>query len=222
MIHQNGNDVCLQYNAYDDVVLAKDNHTQVSFAYTILGSLTSRKQGGGKNVTFTFDAEEQLTAVINEKGEAYQFERDTKGNIIKETSFDKLTKMYERSQAGLVQKIHRPGDRWTAYQHDSIGNVIRADYYDDTWETFGYDKNGSLLETTNEHMTVKLERDPSGQVIKEWQNDQWIASTYDELGSRLQVTSSLGANIDVERNMMGNVSQITASQSDQSQWTAAM
>ncbi|MEK5039319.1 DUF6531 domain-containing protein [Sporosarcina sp. FSL K6-3457] len=216
-----GNDVRLRYDAYDDVVLAKDNHTQVSFAYTILGSLIAREQGG-KNVKFTYDTEEQLTAVINEKGETYTFERDPKGSISQEIGFDGLTKTYERSQAGLVQKIHRPGDRWTAYQHDGIGNVIRADYYDDTWETFGYDKNGSLLETANEHMTVKLERDPSGQVIKEWQNDQWIASSYDELGSRLQVTSSLGANIDVERNTMGNVSQITASQSDQSQWTAAM
>ena len=136
-----GNDVRLQYNAYDEVVLARDNHTQVAFDYTILGSLTARKQFG-KNVTFTYDTEEQLTAVNNEKDEAYTFERDTKGNIIKEIGFDEMTRMYERSQAGLVQKIHRPGERWTEYQHDGIGNVIRADYYDDSWETFGYDKNG--------------------------------------------------------------------------------
>ncbi|MEK4424993.1 RHS repeat domain-containing protein [Solibacillus sp. FSL K6-1523] len=121
-----------------------------------------------------------------------------------------------------MQKIQRPGERWTAYEHDPLGNVFRTDYYDDTWETFGYDKNGSLLEIANEHVTVKLERDSSGQVIKEWQNDHWIASIYDELGNRSQVTSSLGANIDVERNLMGNVAQITASRSDQAQWTAAM
>jgi len=122
----------------------------------------------------------------------------------------------------LVQRIKRPGDRWTAYQHDSLGNVIRADYYDQTWETFGYDKNGSLIETENEHVAVKLERDPSGQVIKEWQNDHWIACNYDELGNRSQITSSLGAKIDVARNEMGNVAQITASHSDQSHWTASM
>ncbi len=216
-----GNDVQLKYNAYDDIVFAKDNHTQVAFDYTILGSLKAREQGG-KNVKFNYDTEEQLTAVINEKGETYQFERDTKGNIIKEISFDELTKTYERSQAGLVQRIVRPDNRWTAYQHDNLGNVIRSDYYDDTWETFGYDKNGSLIETANEHVTVKLERDPSGQVIKEWQNDHWIASSYDELGNRSQVTSSLGAKIDVARNVMGNVAQITASRSEQEQWTAAM
>ena len=216
-----GNEVQLQYNAYDDIVFAKDNHTQVAFDYTILGSLKAREQGG-KNVKFTYDTEEQLTAVINEKGEAYQFERDTKGNIIKEISFDEMEKTYERSLAGLVQRIQRPGDRWTAYQHDNLGNVIRSDYYDDTWETFGYDKNGSLIETANEHVTVKLERDPSGQVIKEWQNDHWIASSYDELGNRSQITSSLGAKIDVARNVMGNVSQITASRLEQDKWTAAM
>ncbi|OXS70189.1 hypothetical protein B1B04_18655 [Lysinibacillus sp. KCTC 33748] len=216
-----GNDVQLKYNAYDDIVFAKDIHTQVAFDYTILGSLISREQGG-KKVKFTYDTEEKLIAVINEKGEAYQFERDTKGNIIKEIGFDEMERTYERSLAGLVQKIQRPGDRWTAYQHDNLGNVIRADYYDDTWETFGYDKNGSLIETENEHVNVKLELDPAGQVIKEWQNDHWIASTYDELGNRSQITSSLGAKIDVARNEMGNVSQITASRSEQSLWTVSM
>jgi len=181
----------------------------------------SREQGG-KKVKFAYDTEEQLTAVINEKGETYQFERDTKGNIIKEIGFDEIERTYERSQAGLIQRIQRPGDRWTAYQHDGLGKIIRADYYDDTWETFGYDKNGSLIETENEHVTIKLERDPSGQVIKEWQNDHWIASSYDELGNRSQITSSLCAKIDVARNEMDNVSQITASRSEQAHWTASL
>ncbi|TKI53212.1 hypothetical protein FC756_25170 [Lysinibacillus mangiferihumi] len=61
----------------------------------------------------------------------------------------------------------------------------------------------------NEHVTIKLERDPSGQVIKEWQNDHWITSSYDELGNRSQITSSLGAKIDVTRNELGNVLQIS-------------
>ncbi|ERI10664.1 DUF6531 domain-containing protein [Aneurinibacillus aneurinilyticus] len=99
-----GNDVQLKYDAYDDVVFAKDNHTQVAFDYTILGSLISREQGG-KKVKFSYDTEEQLTDVINEKGEAYQFERDAKGNIVKEIGFDDMERTYERSLAGLVQRI---------------------------------------------------------------------------------------------------------------------
>ena len=50
----------------------------------------------------------------------------------------------------------------------------------------------------------------------------WIASSYDELGNRSQITSSLGAKIDVACNEMGNVSQITASRSEQKNWTASM
>ncbi|WP_068984833.1 hypothetical protein [Lysinibacillus xylanilyticus] len=42
------------------------------------------------------------------------------------------------------------------------------------------------------------------------------------LGNRSQITSSLGAKIDVARNEMGNVSQITASRSEQENWTASM
>ncbi|WP_155273228.1 hypothetical protein, partial [Lysinibacillus sphaericus] len=59
-------------------------------------------------------------------------------------------------------------------------------------------------------------------MIKEWQNEQWIASSYDELGNRFQITSSLGAKIDVTRNELGNILQMTASRSEQAQWTASM
>ncbi|WP_285398407.1 hypothetical protein [Lysinibacillus sp. fls2-241-R2A-57] len=195
------------------------------FHYDNLNRLVRANLSDGNDVQLkynAYDTEEQLNAVINERGETYQFERDMKGNIIKEVGFDEMERTYERSLAGLVQRIQRPGDRWTAYQHDNLGNVIRSEYYDGTWETFGYDKNGSLIETENEHVAVKLELDPSGQVIKEWQNDHWIASSYDELGNRSQITSSLGAKIDVARNEMGNVSRITASHSEQEQWAASM
>ncbi|MGE8005433.1 RHS repeat domain-containing protein [Lysinibacillus sp. RC46] len=45
---------------------------------------------------------------------------------------------------------------------------------------------------------------------------------YDELGNCSKITSSLGAKIDVARNEMGNVSQITASRLEQENWTASM
>ncbi|MEC1180000.1 RHS repeat-associated core domain-containing protein [Metasolibacillus meyeri] len=216
-----GNEIQLQYNAYEEVIVAKDNHTEVAFDYTILGSVKTRKQGG-KKVNFTYDTEEQLTAVINEKGEMYQFERDAKGQIEKEIGFDGMERTYERSPAGLVERIQRPANRWIAYQHDALGNVIRADYFDDTWETFGYDKNGILIETANLHMQNKFERNVVGQIVKEWQNDHWIASSYDELGNRMQITSSLGAAIDVIRNLTGHVTQLAAAQKEQKQWTAHM
>ncbi|WP_411830068.1 hypothetical protein [Metasolibacillus meyeri] len=67
--------------------------------------------------------------MINEKGEAYQFERDAKGQIEKEIGFDGMERTYERSPAGLVERILRPANRWAAYQHDALGNVITETIY---------------------------------------------------------------------------------------------
>ena len=49
-----GNKVQLKYNAYKDVVYAKDNHSEVKMEYTILGSLKSRKRGNRKT-EFKYD-----------------------------------------------------------------------------------------------------------------------------------------------------------------------
>ena len=213
-----GNEIQLEYNSYDDVVRAKDKQTEVLFEYTILGSLKSRMQCGRK-VEFKYNTEEQLESVINEKGEIYQFERDIKGNISKEVGYDGVTREYERDFSGLLQEVKRPGDRFTRYQHDLLGNIIRVDYHDGTWDTFGYNKNSELVEAKNQHTALKFERNPAGQIIKEWQDNKWIANEYDKLGHRIQISSSLGAKIDKERNQMGRTSTIRASQAGAFDWT---
>lgn len=216
-----GNEVELEYNAYKDVIRAKDNHTEAHFEYTVLGSLKTRKQGN-KTVRFTYDTEERLTSVINEKGEIYQFERDVKGNITKEIGFDKVTRTYERDQAGVLKKINRPEERFTAYQHDRAGRVIRIDYSDKTWDKFAYNKNGELLEAVNRDVAVKFERNAAGQVVKEWQDDHWVASEYDDFGRRTKISSSLGANILIERDPMGRMAHAVAAQDRQPAWAAKM
>ena len=107
-----GNEVLLSYNAYDDVIRAKDKQTEVSYEYTALGSIRSWKQGGRK-IELTYDTEEQLVAITNENGEEYRFERDIKGNISKEAGYDGIIREYERDLSGLVQRINRPAGRWT-------------------------------------------------------------------------------------------------------------
>jgi len=70
-----GNEVQLAYDGYEDILHAKDRHTEVDFTYTILGSLASRTQGGRKTM-YAYNSQEELTSVTNEKGEVYRFERD--------------------------------------------------------------------------------------------------------------------------------------------------
>ena len=216
-----GNEIQLAYDGYEDVVHAKDRQTEVDFTYTILGSLESRTQDGRK-ITYGYNSEEELVSVTNEKGEVYRFERDVKGNIVKEVGYDNLTRTYERDYSGLVTKINRPGGRFTKYSYDKLGQVIRADYHDKSYETFTYDKLGTLLETENQYTKVKLERDRLGRVIKEWQDQHWILGKYDEQGSRIQTTSSFGANILTKRNELGQATHVAAYLDREKPWAARM
>ncbi len=93
-----------------------------------------------------------------------------------------LTCTYERDYSGLVTKTNRPGGRYTRYCYDKLGRVIRADYYDKTYENFTYNKNGALIEAENQYGKVKFERDSLGRITKEWQGRQFF---YDEEGKKV-------------------------------------
>ena len=216
-----GNEIRLAYDGYEDVLHAEDKHSKVDFTYTILGSLASRTQGGRK-ISYAYNSEEELVSITNEKGEVYRFERDAKGNIVKEEGYDNLTRTYERDYSGLVTKINRPGGRFTKYRYDKLGRVIRADYHDESYETFTYNKNGALTETENQHARIKLERDALGRVTKEWQDNHWISSRYDAMGNRVQTASSFGANILAKHNEMGQVTYLTAYLDKEKPLTAEM
>lgn len=216
-----GNEIQLAYDGYESVVHAKDRQTEVSFTYTILGSVASRSEGGHSTV-YEYNGREELVSVTNENGEVYRLERDAKGRVVKEIGYDGVIRTYERDYSGLVTKICRPGGRYTSYQRDSLGRIIRADYQDHTYETFTYDKNGAITEAANQYEKVKIERDSLGRVIREWQGERWIASRYDGLGNRIRTESSFGANILSERNELGALVHLTAYRQKERAWSARM
>lgn len=205
-----GNHVQLRYNAYEEVVEAIDKHHSVRFDYTPLGSLKMREQNGAK-LHFLYNKEEQLTSLINENGDFYRFIRDGRGDIIQETGFDGHQRHYHRDAAGKVIKVERPGKRWTEYEYDYKGYITRAEHSDGSWETYSYDRSGRLIEAMNEYSTVRLQRDAMGRVVQEYQNEFTVTSAYDKNNHRKSLQSSLGAHIDVQRNVKGEISDIQAS-----------
>ncbi|SFF06486.1 RHS repeat-associated core domain-containing protein [Chitinophaga sp. CF118] len=205
-----GNHIQFQYNAYEEIIQIRDKHHNVHFEYTPLGSLKMREENGAK-VHYVYNKDEQLIGIVNEHGEMYRFTRNQRGDIIKETGFDGLTRDYERDATGKIIKVHRPGKRWTEYEYDYNGRLTRAEYSDGSWETYSYNRNGQLIEAVNEHSTVKLQRDVMGRLVQESQNGYTITSTYDRNGKRKAVQSSLGANIQMQHDAAGNVIDIQAS-----------
>ena len=55
--------------------------------------------------------------------------------------------------------------------------------------------NLSNIGAENSDTRIKLERDSLGRAVKEWQDAHWISSRYDEMGERIETTSSFGASI---------------------------
>ncbi len=216
-----GNEITLAYNSYEDVILAKDKYTEIAFTYDILGNITSRTEGERK-LQYKYNSEAQLISIINEKGEIYQLERDAKGNVIKETGYDKQVCTYELDYSGLVKRVKRPGGRFTKYSYDKLCRVIRVDYQDKSYEEYVYNKNGLLTEAKNQYTTIKLERDKAGKIIKEWLDEHWVSSEYDTSGNRLQVSSSFGANILSKRDKMGQVTHMIAYMNKENPWVAKM
>lgn len=203
------NNLKLAYNAYDDVITAQDKKQKVRFEYTALGSLKLREQNG-KKVFYNYNTEEQLTSVINEHGEAYRFARDIKGDIIQEEGFDGLQRHYKRDRAGKVIKTERPGNKFSEFEYDLSGRLSRVEHNDGTWAIYGYNLNGELIEAGNQDSSVKLHRDKSGRIKTEEQDGYTVESSYDKLGLRKSLQSSLGASLSFQHDSSGFVNEVNA------------
>ena len=208
-----GNIRVLAYDTEGNVIHAKDNDRDVRFTYRGVNKLSSRHEHGA-TLRFLYDTEDQLRAVENENGERYGFTLDTQGDVVEETGFDGLTRKYYHDLAGRVTTTVRPDGRTIAYEYDPADRVTKVIYNPDSnkerkEESYAYRTDGSLVKAVNEHATVELQRDILGRVVKEICNGNEtageITSEYDLSGNRTRIKSSLGADIEAEYNVMGDV-----------------
>jgi len=204
-----GNHITMEYDAYFQVLRAVDKHHDVKFSYTPLGNLRTREENGAK-VNYIYDTECRLRTIINEKGESYQFVRNARGESIRETGFDGISHGFVRDATGKVVKVERPGRKQTLYEYDYNGMLVRAEHSDGNWSSFAYDRNGLMIEAINENSTVSFKRDAMGNVIEEIQNGHVVKTVYDENGRRMRLQTSLGAQVNLMRNRMGDITGMKA------------
>lgn len=202
-----GSTLHLHYDGRGQLVRATEGQQLVEFAYNGLGQLAERSQAG-QQIQFTYDAQGQLTALTNERGEVYRFILDTAGRVIEEMGFDGLSRCYEYDPAGQVVRVIRPAGRTTAYTYDAEGQIVEILHNGTERSTYRFGPDGALLEATNEAATVLVERDARGHVVREVQQGVTVNSTYDQLGQRLALRSSLGADLTITRNALGDAIQL--------------
>jgi RHS repeat-associated protein len=204
-----GNVRQLAYDGEGNVTRARDRERDVRFCYQGMNRLASRSEGRTV-VRFTYDTEERLTGIVNEHGYAYRFVLGPTGQVDEERRFDGLIRKYTRDAAGRIVRIDRAGQLFSELRYDSAGRVVTVTHSDGSHESFAYDAAGALAEATNAETTVRFERDLVGRVIAEWQGEHVVRSEYDRLDRRVQLRSSLGAEQNFERNIMGDVLRVDA------------
>jgi RHS repeat-associated protein len=198
-----------KYNASSQLVRATVGSRAVEYGYTIGGQLAWSRQNK-ERVAYDYDREGRLQQLRNEQGETYTFQLNAAGQVTAETGFDGSTLRYVRNAAGQIVEIQRPANSTTTYDYDEAGRVVQLLHNGTERTTYRYRADGALLEATTEAASVAFERDVVGRVLRETHNGVTIESSYDLLGQRTGLRSTLGAAVSFVHDEMGQVSRAQA------------
>lgn len=213
-----GNTIELAYDGIDNLIQYNDDHQEVKYAYRGMWKLAWRADQRG-TTQYRYNTEEQLTKILNEKGEAYTFTLDSVGNVLQEQSFDDAIKKYERDLAGQVTKLTKNSGKTITYDYDNSGRITDITHDNGDTQTFDYNPAGQLITAINKDAEVSFTRNALGLITNEAVNGQSITHQYNNLGVRTALKSSLGANIQFQHDNFGNLANLTADNSD-TQWEA--
>lgn len=218
--HADGNVRLMEYDAEGNILQAKDNHQNVRYEYKGMNRLKARTENGTR-IEFTYNTEEDLLGIVNEFGFVYRFELDARRDIVTESGFDGLTRRFRRDAAGRVAAVERPNGSAAQFSYDARGRVLEVDYGNRHFERYTYRPDGQLMSASNPHLTVRFERDGLGRVLKETQGAFVVESVYDKSGLRVGLSSSLGAQLRIGRNLMGDVENMGIENESMKGWSAA-
>jgi RHS repeat-associated protein len=166
------------------------------------------REEAGERIELRYDSESELIAVINEDGETYAYSRDACGRIKEERTFEGRRRTFTRDLLGRVTMEFLPDDTMRTFAYDVLGNVTKVLHPDSEEETYAHDVVGNLTRATNPAGTATFERDARGRLIGERFGNDWVASTRDSLGRRVEVATSRGLAERIARTAVGDVQAV--------------
>ncbi|WCC41205.1 DUF6531 domain-containing protein (plasmid) [Tenacibaculum finnmarkense] len=213
-----GNEISMAYDGIDNLLQYQDQHQKVKYSYRGMWKLTSRSDNRG-TTRYNYNTEEQLTQITNEKRNTYRFFLDKAGHTIEETSFDQESKLFKRDLAGKVTELTSPTGKKTAYSYDKGNNITQITYHNQETNQFIYNPAGQLIQAINKDAEVSFKHNILGLIETETVNEHSINHQYNNIGRRIGLQSSMGANINYQHDAFGNLANLTAQQNN-NQWQA--
>ncbi len=134
----------------------------------------------------------QLTKIVNERGESYEFVHDRVGRVVSEKAFDGTEYRLEYDAAGQVIARTNGLGQTILLKRDLAGRITEEVAADGTGAEYRYDAIGNLIATVNADCSVVFERDALGRVIKELQGETVVETQYDRDGNAAGAHTSFG------------------------------
>jgi RHS repeat-associated protein len=209
-----GSRIVCEYDSGGNKTLVTDGAGRTTrFRWGTCQRLLERVDPAGHSVIYEWGTEpHRLERVRNEVGEVHMFDYDAAGRVRREIMWDGTDRRYERDANGYcVAVVKGDGDR-IAYDLDLLGQVRRQVLTDGGSLEFDYDPFGRLVLAANADATVRFERDPLGQVLKETSRDFVVTSTYDAAGNRVSWETSLGLQVECRYDGNGDMQTLLANQ----------
>jgi len=200
-----GNILKLKYSVRGNIIHAKDKQRDIRFEYGGVNDLIAHIENDTK-VEFKYDTDSRLVAIVNEHGSVYKFDLNANGEVELESGFDEIKRHYKRDANGKVTKVSRASGIESFYQYDPMSRITQRLHSTGEIEQYSYREDGELIRAVNDDADVVFEKDLIGNTITEIQNGYKVHSEYDAMGLRTRLNTSLGLDLAISRDIMGDVS----------------
>ena len=179
--------------------------------YKNLNTLPTEISIGDATVKYEYDANNQLSKVIDPYGKEWKYERNNDGLITKAIDPAGNTYEYTYDDNGNLIAIKDPNGKITTYTYDENNNLIKITLPDG---------NSTTIEYNAQNLPTKI-TDPLGNSVEYTYNNRGLVSSvklpnetvysyeYDELGNVVKVTDPLSRETTYTYDNEGRLIKIT-------------
>ncbi|MGI9331574.1 MAG: DUF6531 domain-containing protein, partial [Gammaproteobacteria bacterium] len=178
-----------------------------------LSQVIERIDPDGTRFAYEYDAERNLTALINQNGERYTLEYDGAERLTREVGFDGREQRYYYDTSGfLIEHEDAPGvdgeRHFTTFKRDPLGRLLEKRSSDGQVSTFAYDPLGRVTRADNAVRNLAFTYDPCGRLEQEHQDERIIAHRYDALGRRIASALPEGERVEYRYDEEGGFREL--------------
>ncbi|MBX3667240.1 MAG: RHS repeat protein [Rhodocyclaceae bacterium] len=207
-----GTSVSLAYDAAGQLTTYTDaaGHTTRYRYADGLAEPSARVDANGHILSYRYDAQRRVIALVNAKGEQYRLAYDRDGNLIEQTGFDGRRQAYRYDTSGRLIAYGQAGlESWllTRFERDASGRLLKKIAGQDISE-YAYDAAGRLNLARNAHSQLQFQYDANGRLIAEHQTGQAISHEYDASGRNSATVAPDGRRIEYQHNAAGRVQAV--------------